>query len=76
MLFKVFIILFLIVLAFKLGRAFVTGSVQLRGEKEPLRRQDNPQKFKQTMGIFTVIFVLLVVMLTWIFVVPLFIHSR
>ena len=55
MLFKVFIILFLIVLAFKLGRAFVTGSVQLR-------RQDNPQKFKQTMGIFTVIFVLLVAM--------------
>jgi hypothetical protein len=76
MLFKVFIILFLVVLAFKLGSAFVTGSVQLRGEKEPLRRQDSPQKFKQTMGIFTVIFVLLVAMLTWIFVVPLFFHSR
>jgi hypothetical protein len=28
------------------------------------------------MGIFTVIFVLLVAMLTWIFVVPLFVHSR
>ena len=76
MLFKVFITLGLIVFGFILGRAFVTGSVQLRGEKEPLRRQDNPQKFKQTMGIFTVIFVLLVAMLTWIFVVPLFIHSR
>ena len=76
MLFKVFIILFLIVVAFKLGRAFVIGSVQLRGEKEPLRRQDNPQKFKQTMGILTVIYVLLVAMLTWIFVVPLFCHSR
>jgi len=76
MLLAVFIILFLIAFGFKLGRAFVTGSVQLRGEKEPLRRQDNPQKFKQTMGIFTVIFVLLVVILTWIFVVPLFIHSR
>ena len=76
MLFKVFIILFLIVLAIKLGRAFATGSVQLRGEKEPLRRQDDPQKFKQTMGIFTAIFVLLVAMLTLIFVVPLFIHSR
>ena len=76
MLFKVFAILFLIVFAFVLGRAFVTGSVQLRGEKEPLRRQNNPQKFRQTMGIFTVIFVLLVAMLTWIFVVPMFIHSR
>jgi hypothetical protein len=76
MLFKVFAILFLIVFAFVLGRAFVTGSVQLRGEKEPLRRQDNPQKFKQTMGILTVLYVLLIAMLTWIFVVPLFLHSR
>jgi hypothetical protein len=36
----------------------------------------NPQKVKQTMGIFTVIFVLLVAMLTWMFVVPLVFHSR
>jgi len=76
MLLDVLSILFLIGFAFKLGRAFVTGSVQLRGEKEPLRRQDNPQKFKQTMGILTVIYVLLVAMLNWIFVVPLFFHSR
>jgi hypothetical protein len=76
MLLEVFIILVMIGGAYKLGRAFVTGSIQLRGEKEPLRRQDNPQRFKQTMAIFTVIFVLLVAILTWIFVVPLFIHSR
>ena len=76
MLFKVFITLGLIVFGFILGRAFVTGSVQLRGEKEPLRRQDNPQKFKETMGILTVIYVLLVAMIIWIFVVPLLFHSR
>jgi hypothetical protein len=76
MLFAIFIILVMIGGAYKIGRAFVTGSIQLRGEKEPLRRQDDPQRFKQTMGIFTVIFVLLVAILTWIFVVPLFIHSR
>ena len=76
MLFKSFIIVFLIVAASMIGRAFVTGSVQLRGEKEPLRRQDNPQKFKQTMGILTVVFVLLVAMLAWICLVPLMFHSR
>jgi len=76
MLFKVLIILGLIVGAFTIGKAFATGSIQLRGEKQPLRREDDPQRFKQTMGIITVIFILLVAMLTWIFVVPLFIHSR
>ena len=76
MLFKVFIVLFLIVAAFKIGSAFVTGSVQLPGKKEPLRRQDSPQEFRQTMGILTVVFVLLVAMLAWIFLVPLIFHSR
>jgi hypothetical protein len=76
MLFKVFITLGLIAFGFILSRAFITGSVQLRGEKGPLRRQDNPQKFKETMGILTVIYVLLVAMIIWIFVVPLFFHSR
>ena len=74
MLFKVFIILGLIVFGFILGRAFVTGSVQLRGEKEPLRRQDDPQRFKQTMGIIAVVFILFVAILSWMFVVPIFIH--
>ena len=76
MLFKVFILLVMIGGAYKIGRAFVTGSIHLRGEKVPLRRQDDPRRFKEVMGIFTVIFVLLVAMLTWIFVVPLFVHSR
>ena len=76
MLFKVFIILGLIAGAFTIGKAFATGSIQLRGEKQPLRREDDPQRFKQTMGIITVIFILLVAILSWIFVVPMFIHSR
>ena len=76
MLNKVFIILFLIVAAYKIGRAFVTGSIQLRGEKEPLRRQDDPRRFKTVMGIFAVAFILMVAMLCWMFVVPLFIHAR
>ena len=76
MLFKIFIILFLIAVAFTIGRAFVAGSIQLRGEKKPLRRQDDPRRFKQVLGILTVIFILLVAILCWIFVVPLFIHSR
>jgi succinate dehydrogenase/fumarate reductase cytochrome b subunit len=73
---KAFITLGLIIFGFILGRAFVTGSVQLRGEKEPLRLQDNPKKFKETMAILTVIYVLLVAVITWIFVLPLFFHSR
>jgi hypothetical protein len=76
MLFKVFIILGLIAGAFTIGKAFATGSIQLRGEKQPLRREDDPQRFKQTMGIITVIFILLVAILSWMFVVPMFIHSR
>ena len=76
MLQKIFIILFLIVATYKLGRAFATGSIQIQGKTEPLRRQDDPRRFKEVMGIFTVIFVLLVAMLCWIFVVPLFIHPR
>jgi hypothetical protein len=76
MLFKVFIILGLIAGAFTIGKAFATGSIQLRGEKQPLRREDDPQRFKQTMGIITVVFILLVAILSWIFVVPMFIHSR
>ena len=76
MLHKIFITLFLIVATYKLGRAFATGSIQLRGEKEPLRRQDDPLRFKEVMGIFTVIFILIVAIRCWIFVVPLFIHPR
>ena len=76
MLFKVFIILGLIAGAFMIGKAFATGSIQLRGEKQPLRREDDPQRFKQTMGIITVIFILIVAMLCWMFVIPMFIHSR
>ena len=76
MLFRVFIILGLIAVAFTIGKAFATGSIQLRGEKKPLRRQENPQKFKQPMSIITVVFILLVATLCWIFVVPMFIHSR
>jgi len=55
MLFKVFIVLGLIAGAFTIGKAFATGSIQLRGEKQPLRREDDPQRFKQTMGIITVV---------------------
>ena len=73
---KAFITLGLIIFGFILGRAFVTGSVQLRGEKEPLRLQDNPKRFKETMAILTVIYVLMVAVITWIFVLPLFFHSR
>jgi hypothetical protein len=72
MLFKIFIIVFLIVAACMIGRAFVTGSVQLRGEKGPIRRQERPREFRQTMGIITVVFALLVVILAWIFLIPLF----
>ena len=75
-LFKVIIILVLIGVAYTIGRAFITGSIQLRGEKEPLRRQDNPQRFKQTMSIITVIFTLIIVILAWMFLVPLIFHSR
>ena len=76
MLFRVFIILGLFAGAFTIGKAFATGSIQLRGEKQPLRRLDDPKRFKQTMGIITVVFILLVAILAWIFVVPMFIHSR
>jgi hypothetical protein len=72
----VFIILFLIVFTYILGRGFVTGSIQIRGEKKLLRRQDNPRRFKEVMGIFTVLYILMIAILVWIFVVPLFIHSR
>jgi hypothetical protein len=43
MLFKVFLILGLIAGAFTIGKAFATGSIQLRGEKQPLRREDDPR---------------------------------
>ena len=76
MLHKIFIIVLLMVATYKLGRAFATGSIQLKGEKEPLRRQDNPRRFKEVMGIFTVIFILIVAILCWIFVVPRFIRPR
>lgn len=76
MLFKIFIILFLAAAAFTIGRAFVTGSVRLRGETKPLRRQEDPRRFKEVMGIISVAFILLVAILVWIFVVPMLVHSR
>jgi len=76
MLFKVFFIFGLIAGAFTIGKAFATGSIKLRGEKQPLRRQDDPRRFKEVMGIFTVIYILIVAIFTWSFVIPLFIHSR
>jgi len=76
MLLKVFIILGLIGGSYTIGKAFIMGSIQLRGEKKPLRRQDDLRRFREVMGIFTVIFIIWVAILAWMFVVPLFIHSR
>jgi len=67
---KFFVPVFLFAGACVIGRAFVTGSVKLAGEKEPIRRQDKPREFRQAMGILTVIFIIIAAVLTWIFVIP------
>ena len=58
---------FLIVVAYQLGKAFVTGSVKLPSEKEPIRREERPRDFRQAMGILTVIFIIIAALWTWIF---------
>lgn len=67
-----FILVFLASMAWIIGRAYATGSIQLNGEKEPLRRQDNPQRFKQTMAVFTILYLLMVAWVAWIFLRPMF----
>ena len=63
---KVFFIVFLIVIGCFLGKAFVTGSVQIRGEKEPRRRKDKPREFREAMGILTVIYIIIAIGFVWL----------
>jgi hypothetical protein len=64
---KVFIIVFVIAGAYHIGSAFVTGSVHIKGMREPIRRQDNPRDYWFSLGIITFIFTILVAIYAWIF---------
>ena len=50
-----------------IGWAFVTGAVSLRGRVEPIRRRDNPREYWYYMKIITVLYVLAVALVFWVF---------
>ena len=67
---EVILIIILVVFAYKIGEAFVTGSVHLRGEKEPIRRQERPRDYWYAMGIISVVFAIIVAILAFMYLTP------
>jgi hypothetical protein len=63
------IILFvpMIVISCAIGWALITGSLRIRGIKEPISRQDSPREYWYYMRIFITLFVIGVALIVWTF---------
>jgi hypothetical protein len=53
---KIFSIVFMIAGVYGTGSALVTGSVHIKGMREPIRRQERPRDYWFAVGIVTFIF--------------------
>ena len=49
-----------------IGWAFVTGSLTLRGQAEPIRRDKSPREYWYYMKIITVLYALTVALAFWV----------
>ena len=60
---KVFGVMFAIAVVYGIGSALITGSVHIKGMREPIRRQDRPRDYWFVIGIAAFLFVVL----AWLF---------
>ena len=62
----IFFVVGLIIVGSYLAWSLISGSVRVRGIKEPLSRQNNPRDYWYHMRIFIVIFAVIAAIFAWL----------